>query len=57
MVSHDYWKSVLQTVKDAGANGAVIFIWGDNAGGPAWDSNAGWWTATKEFMQENNLTG
>jgi hypothetical protein len=57
MVSHDYWKSVLQTIKDAGANGTIIFVWNDNSGGPAFDPNAGWWTATKEFMQENNLNG
>jgi hypothetical protein len=53
MVSHDYWKGVLETTKDAGAKGAVIFIWSDAVTVPVWDSNAGWWTATKEFMQAN----
>ena len=44
-IDYDYWKLQLQTVKDAGADGVVIW-----SGGGTWDDTWGWWQATKEFM-------
>ncbi len=45
-VPYGYWKMVLNTLKSSGASGAIIFVWQ----AIAWDENAGWWTATKEFL-------
>ena len=50
VVDHDYMARMLKTVKDAGADGVII--WGStllSANRYQWDANAGWWTALKEF--------
>lgn len=51
-LSHDYFALVLKTVKEAGADGVVI--WGGSDAMDdiphIWDSTWGWWMATKEFM-------
>ena len=51
-VTHDYMKKILETIRDAGANGVVI--WGGSRGMDSvthlWDSSSGWWKAVKEFM-------
>jgi len=49
-VSYDYFARMLKVVKDAGADGVII--WGSTLMAPnnyQWDDNAGWWTALKEF--------
>lgn len=51
VVNYDYMARILKTVKDAGADGVII--WGSTLVAPnnyQWDANAGWWTALKEFM-------
>lgn len=45
-VSYEYWKRQLETVKNAGVDGVII--WGGYQ--TPWDENQGWWRATKEFM-------
>jgi hypothetical protein len=50
-VTQDYFARILKTTIEAGANGVIIFAgttpdYGDSL----WDDNAGWWTATKEFL-------
>ena len=50
-VGHDYFARMLKVVKEAGADGVII--WGSTLMAPnnyQWDANAGWWTALKEFM-------
>jgi hypothetical protein len=50
-VGHDYFARMLKVVKDAGADGVII--WASTLEGPnnyQWDANAGWWAALKEFM-------
>jgi hypothetical protein len=55
-VSKAYFAKVLRTIKEAGADGVII--WGGNmAMGKTmstWDPNAGWWQAVKEFMASND---
>lgn len=47
-----YWRMQLETVY---ANADGIVIWGGWDNGPAkWDSDAGWWIATKEFLIDKN---
>jgi hypothetical protein len=54
-VSKAYFSKVLRTIKDAGADGVII--WGGNLAmgttKSTWDPNAGWWQAVKEFMAAN----
>ena len=46
LVSYGFWKMILNTLKSSGASGAIVFVWQPIT----WDSTAGWWTATKEFI-------
>jgi hypothetical protein len=46
LIGYDFWKLQLQTLKDAGADGVVIWA----PSGFNWNPNDGWWTATKEFV-------
>jgi Bacterial Ig domain/Hyaluronidase len=50
-IPYDFWKLQLQTIKDAGADGVVIWGGVTTGGNPdSWDENRGWWIATKDFM-------
>ena len=50
-VSHDYFATILRAITNAGADGAIIFAGTyPTFGNHVWDSSAGWWTATKEFL-------
>lgn len=46
-ISADYWTLQLNTIRDAGCAGAVI--WGPPSA--TWDENAAWWQATLTFLQ------
>jgi hypothetical protein len=56
-VSKEYFAKVLRTIKEAGADGVII--WGGNLAmgetESAWDPSAGWWQAVKEFMASNSF--
>jgi hypothetical protein len=55
-VSYEYFKTELETIYNAGADGVVIWGGNNGMGYPAtWNPNAGWWRATREFIQEHNL--
>jgi hypothetical protein len=55
-VSYNYFASILRAIKNAGADGVVIFAGTyPTFGNHAWDSSAGWWTATKEFLASQNM--
>jgi hypothetical protein len=54
-VSKEYFAVMLRTVKEAGADGVVI--WGGAANAPSigtWDAGYGWWSATQEFLAVPN---
>jgi len=51
-VDYSYWQLQLKTIKDAGADG--IILWGGHQ--TQWDDSQGWWQATKEFMSTLHLT-
>lgn len=62
-IEGDFWRHQLDTIKDAGCAGAVI--WGTLAPGGRgpdgkvrrldWDAQAPWWQATMAFAQANGL--
>jgi hypothetical protein len=55
-VSHDYFATILRAIKNAGADGAIIFAGTyPTFGNHIWDSSAGWWTATKEFLASQDM--
>ena len=57
-VDHDYMARMLKTVKEAGADGVII--WGSTLLAPndyQSRSNAGWWTALKEFAGSLGANG
>jgi hypothetical protein len=50
-VSKEYFALMLRSVKEAGADGVII--WGGAANAPSignWDATYGWWSATQEFL-------
>ncbi|MGH8503224.1 MAG: hypothetical protein ACREVE_12270 [Gammaproteobacteria bacterium] len=50
-VDPGFWRLQLETLRDAGVDGVVL--WGGwTAGRPGtWDENAPWWVATKKFIE------
>jgi len=53
-VSGDYWKFQLDTARQCGANGVVLWGASELKGTkqPGWKENAPWWQATLKFMAE-----
>ena len=51
-IDYDFWKLQLQTVKEAGATGVII--WGGYAKGvrEQWTGDWPWWQATRDFLAE-----
>lgn len=47
-IAADFWRLQLETLKEAGADGVVL--WGGWK--QSWDQNAPWWVATKKFIAD-----
>ena len=47
-VSDNFWKFELETARECGADGVVI--WSGKR--PEWNEQAGWWRATQAFVKE-----
>lgn len=51
-MSYDAWKQQLETVYEL-ADGVII--WTPKGTGHTWDTNAPWWRATQDFLEEKHI--